>query len=244
MQTIICFLLLKSFKPAFLRIFLVLLRYEKEVQLGRYKGVFPSREKIALEAKCSVDRVKQFNQYIRSFNDPNLFQIIKRIDSKTKRNVSNVYIIGKELFELGYKLEALGYFKKWKEIKEDLCSQISENENFINDRYASYKQSITRGFCQKLPAIKDSSIKEVYIRVPEPTGSSAFILNYGLSEKTLRFAENHCSRQAVLYARNDFDWYRKTHDVRSKDGLMIYCLKNQIVQQAQKFPLRKNAKMG
>lgn len=144
---------------------------------------------------------------------------------------------------MGYKLEAMGYFKKWKEIKEDLCQQISENEEFINERFASYKQRITRGFCKKLPAIKDSSIKDSYIRVPAPTGSSAFILNYGLSERTLKFAEEHCSRKVAFQARIDFDWYSKTHEIHSKDGFMIYCLKNQIVQQARKFPLTKKVKI-
>lgn len=220
-------LFLKTLTPAFFRILMVLWSYERQRMMGNYSGVFPSREKIAKQAKCSVDRVKQFNQMCRIYGD-SFVVINKNFNKRTKKYASNSYQMSKKLFEMVTILDGLGYFKKWDSIKEELYIKVSENERFIYDKWKSYEQRITHGSPKKLPDNKDSLNQEVQIKVPKEGSHSSLIFNMGLSAQTLHIAEYYCTKQTVIDARNDFHWFVKLgNKVKSSDGLMISLLKKQ-----------------
>lgn len=226
-NTTLTFLFIKNLTPAFFRILKVLWSYERQKHMSNYKTVFPSREKIAKQANCSVDRVKQFNQMVSKFGS-SFITIKKRFNPKTKRYSSNVYEMDKELFKLITCLDGLGYLRKWETLKEELYIKISENEQFIYDKFRSYRQRITHGSPQKLPDNKDSLNQETKIKVPTEGSHSSLIFNFGLSAQTLHLAEYYCTKQAVIDARNDFEWFvKKGNKINSPDGLMRYLLKNQ-----------------
>lgn len=231
-------LFLKTLTPAFFRILMVLWSYERQRMMGNYSSVFPSREKIAKQARCSVDRVKQFNQMCRLYKDSFII-INKKFNSKTKKYASNSYQMSKKLFEMVTILDGLGYFKKWDSIKEELYIKVSENERFIYDKWKSYEQRITHGSPQKLPDNEDSLNPEAKIKVPKDSTHSSLIFNMGLSSKTLHIAEYYCTKQAVIDARNDFHWFVKLgNTVKSPDRLMISLLKKQ--QLRNNYNLKKS----
>lgn len=219
------FLFLKSLPNKFLKIILVLWRYERAVRMNKYKAVFPTREKIAFEAGCSVDRVKQFNQMMNKYRDPAFMRITQRIDVKTKKNQSNLYEMDRKLFDLITMLDSLGYFKKWEKIKDEIYIKISENENFIHDLWkgkkASYEQRITRGFSPKLPAIKEPLIKEVHMNYGTLKNSAYYISFFkerGLGKKTARFIELFCPEEVLRQIRNDYAMYTENNEILSING--------------------------
>lgn len=230
-NTTLLVLFLKNLSPAFLRILLTLWSYEKQRRLKNYSGVFPSREKIAEQSKCSVDRVKQFNQMCNKFGST-FVEIKKRFNPSTKRYSSNVYLINKDLFEIVTILDGLGYLKKWDKIKHDVYTQVSENEWFLYERWATYRHPITQGKAAKLPDNEESLKKETLRKVPKEGSPSCLIFNMGLSSETLHIADYYCTKKTVLEARNDFHWFLKMgNTVKSRDGLMIALLKKQSLRQ-------------
>lgn len=224
-NTTLLFLFLKALPAKFLKIQLVLWRYERSVQMKRCEAVYPTRETIAKEAGCSVDRVKQFNQYVSSLKDPEILTIKYRKNPKTKKNISNVYQIGEKLFDLITMLESLGYFRKWEKIKEEIYEKLSENDRFIHEIWWSKKngcnQQITRGFSQKLPAILEPPIKEIKMSYGTLRNSAyymSFFKEKGLGKKTARFIELFCSEDVLRQMRNDYDMYTKDNQIQFING--------------------------
>lgn len=224
----IVWLFLFYLTPAFFRILMTLFRFEREMRAGNYNGVFPSRELIAKNADCSVDRVKQFNQYCSKLGKGELVSVTQRFNFKTRKYKSNTYRMHDKLFEMLFRLDGLGLLKNWKKHRSYLHTQLLEDEAFILKKWERYKHPITRGNPSKLPDNKDSLKKEVKNIVHTESAHSSLIFNFGLNSKTLHIAEYYCTKQAVIDARSDYVWYSNNgNTVKNKDALMIHLLKRQ-----------------
>lgn len=233
MGNIIAFLFLKNLTPTFLRVLHVIWRYEKEVRMGNHIGVFPSRYKIAKEAKCSVESVKKFNTHVRKLQD--FIKIKSRWNPKKRQFTSNSYEMTSELFDLMTMMNGLGYFKKkWEKIKEELYVKVSEDEDFILKKWKLLTKRMPAQNLKNGPNIEDSLIKERNINVPK-SGAHTLVLNYGLSNQTLWNIDMNYPKRVVIDARSDYEWYAKRKKINSPDGLM-----NHLLKKSMKWHIQKN----
>lgn len=228
--------LLKDMSRAYRRIVEVYVEWQAKVYRGLKSAIFPGRELIAAQAKCSVSTVRNF---IRDFEGI-LITHENRRQKGSQKNESNLYQVCPHLFETIISLKFMNLFHKFDAVADQLIIDISENPYFLSEKvlkkHRLSTQKLPTAYAGKLPTIKSyinsyldkgtkkEKVPDVNIK-KEGEAKMAILqglpLNFTTKQKAVRYFEFSSLREA----KSDFVWLEKRKMIKMPDRFFLSRLK-------------------